>query len=155
MRSGSADWRREVSCSVLWQRGPGVPSSDPTLTGGNWVTDYTITNPGSGYVTKPTVTFTGGGCTGEPQATSVLSGGSVVGLSFTYYSSRGQGIGCTSAPTVTFSAAPSGGTTATAFVGIGPMQNPAPLVTGVPHRYLPDLALNAAAASALVRSRLI
>jgi hypothetical protein len=127
-----------------WQRGPGVPSSDPTLTGGNWVTDYTITNPGSGYTTAPTVTFTGGGCTGEPQATSVLSGGSVVGLSFTYYTSRGQGIGCTSAPTVAFSNAPSGGTTAAATIGIGPMQNPAPLITGVPHRYTPDLALNAA-----------
>jgi len=127
-----------------WQRGPGVPSTDPTLVGGNWVTDYTITNPGSGYTAAPTVTFTGGGCTGEPQATAGLSSGSVAGLNFTYYTSRGQGIGCTSAPTVTFSAAPAGGTTATATVTVGPMQDPAPLITGVPHRYLPDLALNAA-----------
>jgi hypothetical protein len=132
-----------------WQRGPGVPSSDPTLTGGNWVTSYTITNPGAGYTTAPTVTFTGGGCAGEPQATSTISGGAVTGLTFLYYSSttppsRGQGIDCTSAPTVAFTAAPSGGTTATATVTVGPMQDPAPLITGVPHRYTPDLSLNAA-----------
>jgi transcription elongation factor len=49
-----------------WQRGPGVPSSDPALTqGGDWVTGVTITNGGSGYTSAPTVTFTGGGCVNE------------------------------------------------------------------------------------------
>ena len=131
-----------------WQRGPGVLSADPDLTqaayGGQWVAGYNITNPGSGYVSTPTVTFTGGGCTAEPNFTAVLSAGSVVGFNVNYYSHTGQGIGCTSAPTMTISAAPAGGTTATATAIIGPMQSVPPLIAGVPHRYVPDIALNAA-----------
>jgi len=123
-----------------WQRGPGVPTTDPTLTGGDWLVSYNLTTPGSGYITAPTVTFTGGGCATEPAATSTISGGAVSDLTF----SR-QGFGCTTAPTVAFTAAPSGGTTAVMTVGIGPMQNIPPIVSGVPHRYTPDLVLNAAA----------
>ncbi len=134
-----------------WQRGSGVPTTDPAYTqGGNWVTGITLTNGGgSGYTTAPTVTFTGGGCIAEPTATANLSSGSVSGITFTYFTSTGtektgQGFGCTSAPTVAFSAAPAGGTTATATVAIGPMLNTPALITGVPHRYTPDLVLNAA-----------
>ncbi len=130
-----------------FQFGPGVPTSDPDLTqtayGGQWVNSVTITNAGSGYTTAPAVTFTGGGCVYEPAATSTISGGSVTGITFTGYTSHYQGVGCTSAPTITF-AAPTSGTTATATATIGAMQTPPPLITGVPHRYTPDLALNAA-----------
>ena len=131
-----------------WQRGPGVPVTDPDITGtsygGQWVTGLNWITHGSGYVSAPTVTFTGGGCTAEPVATSTISGGQVTGITFTGYSSHFQGFGCTSAPTVTFGAAPAGGTTASATTVIGAMQYPPPLITGVPHRYTPDLALNAA-----------
>jgi len=126
-----------------WQRGPGVPSSDPALTqGGDWVTGVTITNGGSGYTSAPTVTFTGGGCVNEPNATAVVSSGAVTGVTFNYYPSTGQGIGCTSVPTVAF-AAPTSGTTATGTASIGQMQDPIPVVPG-PHRYMPDVSLNAA-----------
>jgi subtilase family serine protease len=133
-----------------WQTGPGVPLTDPTLLGGNWVTGINITNPGSGYTAAPTPTFTGGGCVNEPLATSTISGGQVTGIVFNYGTQggtlkNGQGFGCTSVPTVTFTAAPAGGTTATATAIIGPMQNIVPLVSGVAHRYTPDLSLNAAA----------
>jgi hypothetical protein len=134
-----------------WQQGPGINNSaDPALTLGNgatglWVTSINLTNGGgSGYVTAPTVTFAGGGCTAEPVATSVISGGSVTGIVFTGYTSHFEGFGCTSAPTVTFGAAPGGGTTATATANVGQMQYPQPLVSGVPHRLTPDLSLNAA-----------
>ncbi|MGB8014143.1 MAG: Ig-like domain repeat protein [Terriglobales bacterium] len=132
-----------------WQRGPGVPLADPTLVGGNWITSYTITNAGAGYTVAPSVTFSGGGCTAEPSAASTISGGAVTGIVINYGTEggtlhSGQGFGCTSAPTVTFGAAPTGGTTATATVTIGPMQDPPPLIGGVPHRYTPDVSLNAA-----------
>jgi subtilase family serine protease len=123
-----------------WQTGSGINNAaDPALTLANgatglWVTGITLTNGGgSGYTTAPTVTFVGGGCTALPVATSTISGGSVTGITFTGYSSHFQGFGCTSAPTVTFSA-PSSGTTATATATVGQMQNPAPIVPGVPHR---------------------
>ena len=146
--TGSDLWSGSGGISAYYlkpafQFGPGVPSSDPTLAGGNWVASVNITNAGSGYVTAPTVTF-GTGCTNTPAATSTISGGSVTGITFTGYSGYYQGLNCTSVPTITFSAAPSGGTTATATAVLGPMQNPAPLVTGVPHRYIPDVSLNAA-----------
>jgi len=132
-----------------WQRGPGIGASDPALTLGNgatglWVSSVNITNPGNGYTTAPTVTFTGGGCTAEPAATSVISGGQVTGITFAGYTSHFQGFGCTSAPTIAFGPAPAGGTTATATAVVGQMQYPAPLISGVPHRLNPDLALNAA-----------
>jgi subtilase family serine protease len=125
-----------------WQTGPGVPTVDPdiTLHGGNWVTAVNLTNAGgSGYTTAPSVTFAGGGCTRTPTGSTTISGGAVTGVNFTI-----RGFGCTSAPTVTFGAAPGGGTTATGTTTIGPMWNTPFLVTGVPHRYSPDLALNAA-----------
>jgi hypothetical protein len=135
-----------------WQMGSGINNStDPALTqGGDWVTGITLTNAGgAGYTTAPTPTFTGGGCVTEPVATSTISGGAVTGIAFSYGTQggtlkAGQGFGCTSAPTVTFTAAPSGGTTATATTTIGPMWNTLPLISGVPHRLTPDLALNAA-----------
>jgi Pro-kumamolisin, activation domain/Bacterial Ig-like domain (group 3) len=133
-----------------WQQGPGINNSaDPALTLGNgatglWVSSINLTNPGAGYTSAPTVTFTGGGCTAEPVATSSISGGQVTGITFTGYTSHFQGFGCTSAPAIAFSAAPGGGTTATATANVGQMQNPAPIVTGVPHRLNPDLSLNAA-----------
>ena len=140
-----------------WQRGSGVPTTDPALTlatgaTGLWVTGITITNPGSGYTTAPTMTLTGGGCLTEPYTTGAvtISGGAISGIVFPNDGAQGgtlhvgQGFGCTSAPTIAFTAAPAGGTTATATATVGPMQNPAPLISGVPHRYTPDLALNAA-----------
>jgi hypothetical protein len=133
-----------------WQRGPGINNAaDPALTLGNgatglWVTGITFTNPGSGYTSAPSVTFAGGGCTAEPSATSVISGGVVTGIIFAGYTAHFQGFGCTSAPTITFAAAPAGGTTATATAAVGQMQYPQPIISGVPHRLTPDVALNAA-----------
>ncbi|MGA9529050.1 MAG: Ig-like domain repeat protein, partial [Terriglobales bacterium] len=141
-----------------WQTGSGINNAtDPVLTqGGNWVTSYTITNPGSGYTTAPTVAFAGGGCINEPSVATggsntgsvTISGGQVTALNFNFGTQGGTletglGFGCTSAPTLTFSA-PTSGTTATATVTVGPMQGPPPLVSGVPHRLTPDVALNAA-----------
>ncbi|MFZ0314830.1 MAG: protease pro-enzyme activation domain-containing protein, partial [Candidatus Korobacteraceae bacterium] len=131
-----------------WQQGSGINNAtDPTLTLGNgatglWVSSVTINNPGSGYTSAPTVAFSGGGCTAEPAATSVISGGMVTGFTFTGYSSHFEGFGCTSAPAIAFSGG--GGTGAVATANVGPMQNPPPLISGVPHRLQPDLALNAA-----------
>ncbi|MGB9489002.1 MAG: Ig-like domain repeat protein, partial [Terriglobales bacterium] len=140
-----------------WQRGSGVPTSDPTLTlasgaTGLWVTGINITNPGSGYTTAPTMTISGGGCLTEPYTTGAvtISGGSISSIVFPNDGTQGgtlhvgQGFGCTSAPTVAFTAAPAGGVTATATTTVGQMQNILPLVSGVPHRYTPDIALNAA-----------
>ena len=130
-----------------WQRGSGVYSTDPVPTqGGDWVTGYTITNPGSGYTSTPAITL-GSGCLTKPALTAVISGGSVIRLSVNYGTqggtlAGGQGFGCTSVPSITFSAPPSG-TTATATLTIGPMWNTPPLISGVPHRYTPDLVLNA------------
>ena len=138
-----------------WQRGPGVPTVDPPLVLGNgapgsWITGVTITNPGTGYTSTPSVTFSGGGCAAEPQAVVTIAGGSVNSFAINYGTQGGtlrggQGFGCTSAPTIAFTAAPAGGTTATAIVSsIGQMQGPPPLVSGAPHRYTPDVSLNAA-----------
>ncbi|MFZ1133122.1 MAG: Ig-like domain repeat protein [Terriglobales bacterium] len=136
-----------------WQTGSGITNaSDPALTqGGNWVTGVTLTNGGgSGYTTAPSVTWSGGTCATLPAtASTTISGGSVTGIVFNYgvqggTLAAGQGIGCTVAPTATFTAAPAGGTTATGTATIGPMWNIQPLVSGVPHRLTPDLVLNAA-----------
>ena len=132
-----------------WQRGSGVYTTDPAYAnGGNWVTNLTITNAGAGYTTTPTVTATGGGCTAEPTIIATMSGGSITALTFQQFNSSGtektgQGFGCTSAPSIAIGA-PTSGTTATASAAIGPMVNTPALVSGVPHRYTPDLALNAA-----------
>lgn len=133
-----------------WQRGSNVPTTDPTLAGGSWALGISITNGGSGYTKAPTVTFSGGGCITEPAATATESGGAVTAIAFNYGTQggtlkAGQGFGCTSIPTIAISA-PTGtpAVTATAVVtGIGPMQNTVPLISGVPHRYTPDLSLAA------------
>jgi hypothetical protein len=153
--SGSDLWSGSGGISAYylrpsWQTGSGINNAaDPALTLGNgatglWVTGVTLTNGGgSGYTSAPSVTFTGGGCTAEPAATSVITAGSVTGINFAGYSSHFQGFGCTSAPTVAFGA-PASGTTATGTATVGQMQYPAYVITGVPHRLTPDLALNAA-----------
>jgi hypothetical protein len=118
------------------------------MAGGNGVSNVNITNGGNSYTKTPTVTFDAG-CITSPAATAVLTGGVVIAVNFSYGTQggnlkAGQGIGCTTAPTVSFTAAPSGGTTATATATIGLMLNMQPLISGVPHRYTPDLSLNAA-----------
>ena len=126
-----------------WQTGDGVPTTDPAVAGNLWVPQYggvIITSGGSGYTTAPTITFTNGGCSEEPAATSTLTSGVVTAVTMNY-GSTGGGFGCTSAPTVTFKAAPTGGTTATGYAIVVSPQSPLPLVSGVPHRYLPDLVL--------------
>jgi hypothetical protein len=135
-----------------WQRGSNVPTSDPTLAGGNWATGLSLTNAGSGYTKNPTVTVTGGGCITEPAITATYASatGSIASLTFNYGTQGGslkggQGFGCTSTPTFTI-AAPTGTPAVTAtgvITGIGPMQNILPLISGVPHRYTPDLSLAA------------
>ena len=134
-----------------WQRGSNVPTTDPTLAGGDWALGINITNPGSGYTKAPTVTVTGG-CVTEPAITATYSStnGTITGLAFNFGTQggtlkAGQGFDCTSIPTVAI-AAPTGtpAVTATAVItGIGPMQNILPLISGVPHRYTPDLSLAA------------
>jgi hypothetical protein len=133
-----------------FQTGDGVPTSDPVLPGGDWVTGVTLTNGGgAGYTTAPSVTWSGGTCVTLPAtASTTISGGKVAGIVFNYGTqggtlAAGQGFGCTVAPTATFTAAPNGGTTATGTPTIGQMQNILPLVSGVPHRYTPDLSLAA------------
>ncbi|MFZ1918734.1 MAG: Ig-like domain repeat protein [Terriglobales bacterium] len=133
-----------------WQMGSGVPSTDPVLTqGGDWLV-VTVTNPGSGYTSAPSVTFAGETCVSNPVAASTtLSGGSVASVVYNDGTQggtlhTGQGFGCTVPGTVTFTAAPAGGTTATGTVALAQMQNVLPLITGVPHRYTPDVSLNAA-----------
>lgn len=141
-----------------WQYGSGVPTTDPVLTqGGNWIT-VNITNAGSGYTTgsTPSVTFSGETCASNPQsgATAIVGtgvqAGQIVGITYNNGSQggtvrTGQGFGCTVPGTVTFGAAPVGGTTATGTVVLAPMQNMLPIIPGVPHRYTPDVSLNAAA----------
>ncbi len=121
---------------------------------GYWVTGVTLTNGGgSGYTTGSsyTVTFSGGTCTTLPAsgATTVADiNGSLTGPIIFNYGTQGgtvavgQGLNCTVAPTVAFQAPPSG-VTATGTAVLGPMEIQQPLVTGVPHRLTPDLALNA------------
>ncbi len=67
----------------------------------------------------------------------------VTGFTFTGYTSHFEGFGCTSAPTDRILRRRRG-TGAAATANVGPMQNPPPLISGVPHRLTPDLALNAA-----------
>jgi len=133
-----------------WQMGSGVPTTDPVLTqGGNWLV-VTVTNSGSGYISAPSVTFAGETCVSNPVAASTtLSGGSVASVVYNDGTQGGtlhvgQGFGCTVPGTVTFTAAPAGGTTATGTVALAQMQNVVPLISGVPHRYTPDVSLNAA-----------
>ena len=134
-----------------------LSSSGGTITPespGYWVTGVTLTNGGgSGYVTGTsyTVTFSGGTCTTLPAsgATTVADiNGSLTGPIAFFYGTQGgtvaagQGLNCTVAPTVAFQAPPSG-VTATGTATLGPMTMQPPLVSGVPHRLTPDMALNA------------
>lgn len=76
------------------------------------VTSITITEPGSGYVAVPSITFSSGSAT----ATAILGyGGRVVSASI---SGAGSGYSATTPPTITFTAAPAGGTTALGRVNI-------------------------------------
>jgi sugar lactone lactonase YvrE len=138
-----------------WQRGPSVPIADPPLTqGGNWIV-VNITNPGAGYISAPSVTFTGETCASNPVTASTVLGtgaqaGQVVSIVYNFGAQggtvrTGEGFGCTAPGAVAFTAAPAGGTTAMGTAVLAQMQDPPPLVSGVPHRYTPDLALNAAA----------
>jgi hypothetical protein len=143
-----------------WQTSPDPASMissanslvDPSIAqGGNWIQVH-ITNAGSGYTTGPTVTFAGETCATNPTTTlaSTIVSGAVTAINYNYGTQGGtlhvgQGIGCTVAGTVTFTAAPAGGTTATGTAVLVPMQILPELVTGVGHRLTPDLALNASA----------
>ena len=80
---------------------------------------YTIVldDPGSGYVTAPVITITGGNPQAgavSAQATCTIAGGEVVTITVELYNGYIGGKGYTTAPTVTFSAPPGSGTTATA-----------------------------------------
>lgn len=74
----------------------------------NFLLDIQLTNPGSGYTSAPTLSFTGGTCVTTPTAAASESGGSVNNVQIST-----RGFQCTVAPSITFSAPPSG-TTATA-----------------------------------------
>jgi hypothetical protein len=142
-----------------WQVGPPGATSiissanantDPSISqGGNWI-QVNITNPGSGYTAGPTVAFTGETCTSNPTTTlaSTIVGGSVTAINYNYGAEGGtlhvgQGINCTVAGTVAFTAAPTGGTTATGTATLVPMQMLPAVVPGVGHRLTPDVALSA------------
>ena len=136
----------------------GSGGSVTTESPGYWVTGVTLTNGGSGYTgATTTVTFVGGTCTTAPttgataniSSGSVASTGGIASINFNLGTqggtvTAGQGLNCTVAPTVTFGT-PTGVSpvTATGTVNLGPMTQTPPLVSGVPHRLTPDLALNA------------
>jgi len=156
-----------------WQTGANSPvlvsQTDPAMyaytagSGGSITTDnpgYWVSSinfscggctAGSGYTASTiTVTWSGGTCTTTPASgtTATITSGSVSGINFAYGTqggtvTAGQGLNCTVAPTPTFAAAPAGGTTAVGQAVLGPMTMQPPLVSGVPHRLTPDLALNA------------
>jgi hypothetical protein len=133
-----------------WQHGSGVPTTDPILSqGGDWIV-VNVTNAGSGYTSAPSVTFAGETCASNPvTASTTIVGGQVTSIVYNDGTQggslkTGQGFGCTVAGTATFTAAPAGGTTATGTATLVQMQNILPLVAGVPHRYTPDVSLNAA-----------
>lgn len=75
-----------------------------------------ITNGGSGYVSAPTITISGGNP--DPggvsaAATATIANGQVVSVELILFNGYIGGFNYTTAPTITFSAAPSGGTDAT------------------------------------------
>ena len=77
----------------------------------------TLTDPGSGYVTAPTITITGGNPQSgavAAQASCTIAGGEIVTITIELYNGFIGGKGYTTPPTVTFSAPPGSGTTATA-----------------------------------------
>jgi hypothetical protein len=142
-----------------WQAGFGVPTSDTAaaaqpIAGSNGatvgvypqnakVTSITVVNGGSGYTLAPTVTIDppadsdfgipNGGL--QATATATVANGKVTAITVT-----GQGNSYTTIPNVTI-APPVSGTTATATASaiLTPFENAGP------HRYLPDVSLNAAA----------
>lgn len=85
--------------------------ANQTISAGR-VTSIEITNPGIGYTSVPAITFSSGVAT----ATAVLGyGGKVVAATVT---AAGSGYSATTPPTISFAAAPAGGTTATGIVKI-------------------------------------
>ena len=79
--------------------------TNQSISGGR-ITSIEITKQGEGYTTAPTIAFSSGGAA----ATSNMGyGGKVVGADIT---TAGSGYSTTTPPTITFTAAPSGGTTA-------------------------------------------
>jgi hypothetical protein len=78
--------------------GSTLPTVTPVCCTSGQVTGVSITAAGSGLSFAPTGIFSGGGCTTEPSATWQVAGGALVGPVFLSY-----GVGCTSAPTVSFS----------------------------------------------------
>jgi hypothetical protein len=142
-----------------WQTGFGVPTTDestlaqpmagstPAAVGvfaeNAKVTSITVNNGGSGYTTPPTVTIDppadnnfgipNGGATAT--ATATVANGKVTAITVT-----SGGNSYTTTPNVTIAPPASGTTaTATAVATLTPFENPGP------HRYMPDVSLNAAA----------
>lgn len=84
------------------------------------ITDILLTNIGSGYTVAPTITIAAP-ISGLPVATTTIdASGQVTALVFTDF---GFGYTDTNPPVATISAAPSGGTTATATLGIKEIMN--------------------------------
>ena len=73
-----------------------------------------ITNPGSGYLSTPTVSITSPSSGIQAAATCTIANGQVVTVTIITSGGYKGGYGYATPPTVTFSAAPGGGTTATA-----------------------------------------
>jgi hypothetical protein len=100
---------------VVTITGGGGSGATGTAVLSGYVQSITVTNAGKGYTTAPAVTFTGGGG-GGAAGTAVVSG-PVVSVNVPA-TSRGSGYG-TTPPTVTLSAPPAGGVTATAKAVLG------------------------------------
>ena len=81
----------------------------------NKITSVKITEKGSGYTTVPTATFSGTGGSGAAATPLLGFGGNVIACSFT---DNGSGYSPDEPPSVTFSAAPTGGVTATGVANI-------------------------------------
>lgn len=84
--------------------------TDPAVTNAFYVNSLDVTNLGSGYLTAPTISFSGGNPTESAEATCTIDPltGSLNGIRLVK-----TGKGYDSVPTVTVSAAPAGGVTAT------------------------------------------
>ena len=97
--------------SITITGGGGSSATANAVLGSGLVSAITITNPGSGYTVTPTVTISGGGATTNATAVAgfLTFNTGAVGILLT-----NGGTGYTTAPTVNITAAPGGGTNATA-----------------------------------------
>ena len=97
--------------SITITGGGGSSATANAVLGSGLVSAITITNPGSGYTATPTVTISGGGATTNATAVAgfLTFNTGAVGILLT-----NGGTGYTTAPTVNITAAPGGGTNATA-----------------------------------------